>query len=172
MPDLNALLPNVRYVVVGGTATSLYMPQRTTKDVDILVNTADTPRVEEILAQSGAVKLGPLRIDNPLQIKGNAWRLPDGSELDVLSSPLPWAKEALARPHRDAAGLPVVALPYLVLMKLAAARGIDIGDLSRMLGGADDAALTQVRKVVRKHLPDALEDLEELIELGRLELQP
>ncbi|TAK32143.1 MAG: hypothetical protein EPO21_16090 [Chloroflexota bacterium] len=171
MPDLKSLLPGVRFVVVGGTATSLYMPLRTTKDVDILVATADAPTAERALVQAGATLLGPLSIHNPLRIAGNAWRLPDGSELDVLRSGRPWAKEALAHSHPDAAGLPIVTLPYLVLMKLASGRGLDLGDISRMLGGADENALDAVRQVVSKYLPDALDDVKSLAELGRLEFE-
>lgn len=172
MPDLTALLPGVPFVVVGGTATSLYMPQRITRDVDILVTAADAPAAERALVRAGAVSEGPLSIDNPLQIAGSSWKLPDGSYLDVLWSGRPWVKKALASPRRDSAGLPVVSLPYLVLMKLASSRGVDVGDLTRMLGGADEASLKEVREVVRRFLPDAVEDLESLIELGRLEFRP
>lgn len=171
MPDLNSLLPGVQYVVVGGTATSLYMAPRTTKDVDILVSAADAPSVEDTLRRAGATLVGPLNINNPLEIEGNSWRLLDGTDLDVLRSAQPWVEEVLAQPNRDPAGLPVISLPYLVLMKLASGRGVDMGDLSRMLGGADDKALAEVRRVVRKHLPDAVDDVESLTELGRWELQ-
>nr|MDQ2687163.1 hypothetical protein [Armatimonadota bacterium] len=66
-------------------------------------------------------------------------------------------------------GLPIIALPYLALMKMRASRGIDIGDLTRMLGGADEDSLEQTRRVIGKYLPDGMEDLESLILLGRLE---
>jgi len=172
MPDLNSLLPGLRYAVVGGATTSLYMPSRTTKDVDLLVTAGDAPAAENALRNAGATLVGPLSINNPLQIEGDTWTLPDGSELDLLRSARRRAEEAVAHPNRDPAGLPVVTLAYLVLMKLASSRGIDIGDLSRMLGGADDRALGEVRVVVRRYLPDAMDDLESLVELGRLELQP
>lgn len=179
MPDLTALFSGVRYVVVGGTATSLYMAQRITKDVDVLVSTADAPAAERALVRAGAVgghKVRPyegptLGRSNPLEIEGHSWRLPDGSYLDVLWSARPWVEEALAHPQRDYAGLPVVSLPYLVLMKLASSRGVDMGDLSRMLGGAEEDSLVEVRSVVRRFLPDALDDLGSLTELGRLEFQ-
>jgi hypothetical protein len=54
-------------------------------------------------------------------------------------------------------------------MKIIASRGIDIGDLTRMLGGADEESLRQVRQVIGANLPDAAEDLESMILLGRLE---
>lgn len=56
-------------------------------------------------------------------------------------------------------------------MKIRASRGIDIGDLGRMLGAADDAALNKTRGVIRRYLPDGVEDLESLIFLGKLEYQ-
>lgn len=172
MPDLNALFSRVRFVVVGGTATSLYMPQRITRDVDVLVAAVDAPAAEGALVKAGAISQGPLNIDNPLQLKGSSWKLPDGSYLDVLSSARPWVKKALASPKRDSAGLPIISLPFLVLMKLASSRGVDVGDLSRMLGGADEDSLSEVRAVVRKYLPEALDDLDSLTELGRLEFEP
>ncbi|MEG4120052.1 hypothetical protein QUA43_21610 [Microcoleus sp. N9_B4] len=55
-------------------------------------------------------------------------------------------------------------------MKLKASRGIDIGDLTRMLGGADESNLRLVRRAVQDFLPDAVEDLESLIVLGKLEM--
>jgi len=178
MPDLTTLLSGVRYVVVGGTATSLYMAQRITKDVDVLVSTADAPMAERALVRAGALgghKVRPyegptLSRSNPLEIEGHSWKLPDGSLLDVRWSGRTWVEEALAHSQRDSAGLPIVSLPYLVLMKLASSRGMDLGDLSRMLGGAEEDFL-EVRQVVRAFLPDALDDLESLTELGRLEFQ-
>lgn len=171
MTDLNSWLAGIRYVVVGGTATSLYMPLRTTQDIDVLVSSAEAAKAERKLARAGATSLGDLHIDNALRIAGTSWRLPDGTLLNVLRSKRPWVKPALASPVRDAAGLPIIALPFLVLMKLASARGIDIGDLSRMLGGADDRTLHEVRAVVRRFLPDAVEDVDSLAELGRMEFE-
>jgi hypothetical protein len=65
----------------------------------------------------------------------------------------------------------VIALPYLVLMKLRAGRSLDIGDLTRMLGLADETAREEVRTVVRTHQPDAIEDVESMIAIGELELR-
>jgi hypothetical protein len=44
--------------------------------------------------------------------------------------------------------------------------------VTRMLGLASDADLDAVRHVVRQYDPDALEDVEALIVLGRMEMQP
>lgn len=63
----------------------------------------------------------------------------------------------------------MIALPYLILLKMRASRGTDIGDLTRMLGAADEAELERTRRVVRTHLSDAEGDLESLIQLGQLE---
>jgi hypothetical protein len=63
----------------------------------------------------------------------------------------------------------VIDLPYLVLMKLIAGRSQVIADISRMLGVAEDWSLGQVRMAIGRYLPGALEDLEGLVVLGRLE---
>ena len=139
------------------------MPMRATEDVDVLIAVRDAALAEGALRRAGA------RLVGQLSIGGTSWRLPSGEMLDVLTSRAPWIDDALDHPNREAAGLPIIALPYLVLMKLEASRGVDIGDLTRMLGGAAEEALAAVRAVVRTYLPDAAEDLEGLIQLGRLE---
>lgn len=69
------------------------------------------------------------------------------------------------------ADLPVLGLPYLVLMKLTAMRSQDWADVSRMLGLATEADLVEVRDVVRRYSPEDVEDLEALIMLGQREVQ-
>ena len=83
----------------------------------------------------------------------------------------PGSDEALTNPAIAPDGLPVIRLPYLILLKLRSSRGTDAGDLSRMLGGADKDALEQVRAVIEQYQPDAVEDLEGFIQLGRLEYE-
>jgi hypothetical protein len=69
------------------------------------------------------------------------------------------------------ADLPVLGLPYLVLIKLTAMRSQDWADVSRMLGLATEADLEEVRDVVRRYSPEDVEDLEALIMLGQREVQ-
>ncbi len=153
------------FVVIGGVATRLYAPERMTDDLDVLIAAASAPDFYGELTQAGAKRIGPL------SIPGSSWRLPNGTLLDVLESVAPWVREALADPAIAPDGLPVIRLPYLILLKLSAGRGTDFADLTRMLGGADDAALAGVRAAVAAHLPDDAEDLESIIDLGRLEYQ-
>jgi len=161
--DLLAIIRRTPFVVVGGVATRLYMPERTTLDVDILVSGQDVDRLYEELRSAGC------RYEGGLSAGGSHWTLPDGGGLDVLASEAAWVSAALASRRRAPDGLPIVDLPYLVLMKLEASRAQDLADVSRMLGGAPAAELDLVRQVVRAHLPDAAEDLESLIVLGRME---
>jgi hypothetical protein len=66
----------------------------------------------------------------------------------------------------------VLDLPYLILMKLMASRGVDIGDMTRMLGLAIKEDLERAREVVRTYSPEDSEDLETLIVLGKREMEP
>jgi hypothetical protein len=161
--DLRQL--SVPYVIVGAVATSLYMPRRETRDLDILVGLEDSDRASEALKAAGFTKQGDLTIG------GSTWVGPNGEEIDLIVSDEDWVPEALANPRLSPTGERVVALPYLVLLKMAASRPIDFGDLQRMLGQADDAALHEVRDVFRRFRPEDLEDLESFIVLGRLEFQ-
>ena len=161
------------FVIVGGVATRMYMPERFTKDVDILVVPSDFPAIRASLTRAGFVKRGPLGFPNAtLGLFGEAWTSAD-EEYDVLSSEQPWCAEALATPIVDRDGNAIVRLPYLVLMKLDSARGIDQGDLSRMLGALDDAQVAEITAIVAAHLsdPDVASDIEQYAQLGRWEMQ-
>ena len=61
-------------------------------------------------------------------------------------------------------------LPYLVLMKVEAGRAQDLADTARMLGAAPEARRQETREIFRRYMPDAQDDLESLIALGRLEM--
>ena len=164
-PDLQALLHGVPFVVVGAMAARLYMPERMTQDIDVLVLVDDLEACERQLQQAGCRKIGELTIG------GASWELPDGAELDVIASDAPWARLAFAEPVMAGAGLPTISLPYLVVMKLLSGRAQDIADLTRMLGAADDAELEQVRTIVSEYVPDAVEDVESMVVLGRMEYE-
>ena len=77
-----------------------------------------------------------------------------------------------AEHNLDAQGLPVLPLRYLVLTKFQSGRVQDLADITRMLGQAGEDTLASVRDLFRRVLPEAQEDLESLIELGRLEVGP
>ncbi len=156
-------LTKIPFVVIGGVATRLYAPERVTDDLDILIEAKNAEELSAALTGGGCQRLGSLSIG------GSHWMLPDGMALDVLEEDAPWAAEAIANPASAPNGLPVISLPYLVLMKMRASRGIDMGDLTRVLGAADDETIGETEKVIAAYLPDGVEDLEGLIYLGRLE---
>jgi hypothetical protein len=165
-PDLTVPLGAIPWAVAGAVATRRYMPERRTQDLDIVVTVTDVAAVRERLNTAGYTFLGDLRIG------GSSWRALDGTEVDVLECGAPWCAPALAQANanRDAQGLPVLPLPYLVLMKMQAGRARDIGDLAQMLGQADPLALEEVRAIVGRFAPADLDDLESLIVLGQLEM--
>lgn len=76
---------------------------------------------------------------------------------------------AVAAENRDLQGLPVIPLPYLVIMKLDASRHQDVADLARMLGQASEQQLAEVRAAVQRWRPADQEDLEAIIVSGRWE---
>jgi hypothetical protein len=142
------------------------MPERATRDLDALIPAADGREAGRRLREAGWEETGRLTIG------GSAWLSPEGVRLDVVECSEPWCREAIAeaQANRDQQGLPVLPLPYLVLTKLRASRGRDVGDLTQMLGLADEAERNEVREAVARHAPEDLEDLEALIELGKLEI--
>ncbi len=74
------------------------------------------------------------RVVSRLAIRGYLMLAPDGVEVDVILGKYPWLDEALSHPQQDAAGYPVIGLPYLVMMKMSVQRTRDMGDLGMLLG--------------------------------------
>ena len=162
-PDLRPILDGVDWAIVGGVATRVYMPERMTRDLDILVRARDGE-----MATTRLIKAG-YKTSSRLAIPGVLMLSPDGVEVDVLFGEYPWLDEALKTVTRDAAGYPTIGLPYLILLKMDAQRAQDWADVSRMLGWASDIDLDVVRTVFERFSPDDLEDLESLIFIGKKE---
>jgi hypothetical protein len=150
------------FAIVGAVATRLYMPERVTHDIDLFVPHAVETTLTVELEQLGFTKQGNLTFGR------STWVNDPGERLDLIASHEPWANDAVATAVTSPDGLPVVRLPYLVLLKFKASRSLDVGDLSRMLGLASEAALAEVRTVVQRFQPEDLYDLESLITLGEL----
>lgn len=162
-PDLRPILKGLDWLVVGGVATRNYMPERMTKDLDILIREKDAEAVLAKLQTAGYKR------ESQLSIPGVVMISPEGVELDVLFGKTSWLEEALQNAVTDPAGYPTIALPYLILLKMDAQRAQDWADVSRMLGWASDADLEKVRDAFRKYAPDDVEDLESLIFIGKQE---
>ncbi len=162
-PDLREILKGIDWVLIGGVATRAYMPERVTKGMDILVRSDDGREVIERMVQVGYT------VVSKLAMPGYLLRSPEGVEIDVLFGKYKWLEEALTRHSYDPAGYPVIGLPYLIILKLTANRGRDVGDMSTMLGWAEESVLEEVRKAVARYSPEDIEDLESLIFIGRKE---
>ncbi|MGQ4806801.1 hypothetical protein NKDENANG_00136 [Candidatus Entotheonellaceae bacterium PAL068K] len=167
-PDLTPILHPIPWAVVGAVATRLYMPERATRDLDIVVPAAEAAEVRQRLAKAG------FRYETELTIAGSSWTSPDGCCVDVLEPAEFWLPQAIseAQQNRDAQGLPLLPLPYLVLMKFQAGRVQDLADITRMLAQARKESLARVRLLFASRLPEEVADLESLIVLGQLEIQP
>ena len=166
IPDLNTALRGLRWALTGAAAARLYMPERATADVDIVVKGSDAATAREALRAAG------YGYRSELGIGGSSWSSPGRVPIDVIELAYPWTDMALEAASRnpDPRGLPVLPLAYLVLMKLDAGRVQDIADITRMLGQADDAALGAVRRALADYAPEDADDVESLIALGRMEL--
>ncbi len=162
-PDLRPILKGMDWAIVGGVATRMYMPERMTRDLDILVHERDEAVVISKMQEAG------YQVSSRLAMSGVLMLSPIGVEVDVLFGKYPWMDEALKNVAADEAGYPTIGLPYLILLKMDAQRAQDWADVSRMLGWASDADLDAVRAVFQRFSPNDMEDLESLIFIGRKE---
>ena len=162
-PDLRPILKGIDWAIVGGVATRRYMPERMTRDLNILVHERNEAVVVTKLQSAG------YQISSRLAIPGVLMISPAGVEVDVLFGKYPWLDEALKNVAADEAGYPTIGLPYLILLKMDAQRAQDWADVSRMVGWASDSDLDAVRAVFQRFSPNDMEDLESLIFIGRKE---
>lgn len=162
-PDLRKILEGIDWVIIGGVATRAYVPERLTKDLDILVRRRDG---DEVI---GRMKKAGYKLVSKLAVEGYLMRSPDDLDVDILFGTYTWLDEALAHPEKDPAGYPAIGLPYLVMLKLAANRGRDLSDLYILLGWAEEERLAKVREIVAHYMPEEKDDLESIIFIGQHE---
>lgn len=164
-PDLKTIFSHIPFVIIGGLATRLYMPERMTFDIDILIHVEDAETTGNRLRAHGATRSGSLSIG------GETWVLRGGRQIDLIYSDAPWLSDALSQPKIGPDGQPYIDLPWLILLKLTASRTQDLADCSRMLGEASEDVLEQVLDAVQAHQPADLDDVRSLIKLGQLEVE-
>jgi hypothetical protein len=58
-PDLRPILKGIPWVIIGGVATRAHMPERMTKDLDILLRHSDEVEVRERLEAGGYRAVSP-----------------------------------------------------------------------------------------------------------------
>jgi hypothetical protein len=164
---------DIPFLVVGGVATRAFAPERHTEDVDVLVAPEHYDEARRRLQSAGFEKSGELFFPSTgLGLQGEAWSR-QRDELDIITSAQDWVAGAFLGRVEDQTGLRVIPLPYLVLMKLDSARGIDQGDLTRMLGRLEPAEIEEVIAILERHSSDSSlrDDVRQYAELGRWEWQ-
>jgi hypothetical protein len=168
-----SLFDNLRIMLIGAHAASVYAPERATSDVDFLVHPEDIGEAENLLRKDGWQKTIELGFPgSKLGLRGTAWANGNNPEIDLLTSDKPWLLESLAAPHSENSdGKRVIPRAYLVLMKLDSARGVDQGDLTRILGRLNDAEVEDVVQVVKRHYGDDLiaDEIRQYAQIGHWE---
>ncbi len=160
-------LDEVPHALIGAAATNAYMAPRMTNDLDVAVEAGDLSQAEQLLAASGYERVGDLSMSLDPNLAGSQWLSPSGELVDLVGIGHRWAATAIgeAEQHR-LQGLPIMPLPYLVLMKLISSRAIDTADLQRVLGAAPEGQWEAVRELVARLLPRDLDDLDALRQIG------
>jgi hypothetical protein len=153
---LRALAKEDGYALIGGHAVTIHGHPRTTEDIDILVRPADVARIVAALAAS---------TPHPLAIGGVSVKV-KGVAVDVVAPAYRWVGPAIEAAGDSPYGR-VISKPYLVLMKLWAARGEqDDTDILYVLKQMGPRERQVTRSLVRRHLPADVDDLDSMLALS------
>ena len=144
-------MPRNSYALVGDLAVQCHVPSRSTMDLDFALISLSLPQLKKIFPNG---HMGALVYSVPI----------NGVDVDfLLADDFPWNSEAVSKaqisPHIR---LPVkvVQPAYLIIYKLEVGRERDITDIKNLLRLPGVYKLTE--KLVRKYLPELLEDFEQL----------
>ena len=166
--DIHAALRGIPHAIGGGVAANQYRPPRHTADVDFMVRLRDLPAAEDAARKAGWKWTATLRLEGGL--KGSAWER-DGNELDLIGVPGALGHDAINAARRNYRnGLPYLTLRHVVALKMIPNRTQALADIATMLGHASPAQIRSVRAAVKRFLgPDDVADLDQMVEMGRLE---
>lgn len=146
----------IPHAIIGGHAVTFHGRPRMTDDIDILVMSQDV---------ESAVKQLNLQQVSSLRTGGLSGISPDGLHIDIVAPQQPWVKEAVLTATPTAYG-PMISPSFLVISKLWDSRGSqDETDVLGILQKMSDVDLDKTRKLVKKYLPNDVDDLESLISM-------
>lgn len=168
IPDLASVLGSLRWALISGVALRAYAPERMTLDVDIVVHQRDARKAREAFIEAGYEIVGEPGIEEFTARVDTS----DAMPVDVIVRDDHWLTDALADPHRDTAGYPVLSRPHLTLLKLQAGRTQDLADVLRLLAATPPDERAATRRLVAAHAPERTEDYESLVTLSDLEFGP
>lgn len=138
---------HIRVALAGGCAMQIYGSDRLTADVDLLASAYPEVTREGILSFGGIKTTA--KNGAPVD-----YIVRDDAEMNLYDAALDSARLVPGIP------VPVVTVPYLGAIKLAAGRGKDVQDLEFLLR-AHPAAFKAMRALVAKHIGDyAADDLD------------
>ncbi|MGB8873506.1 MAG: hypothetical protein WCB64_10690 [Desulfobaccales bacterium] len=173
----------VRGVVIGGVAASLWGRPRLTRDVDALV-LLEEGRWGDFLAAGAGHGFLPRRADAlafALETRVLLMRHGEsGIDLDLVFGSLPFEKEAAIRAKWvDLGGvaIPLSSPEDLIVMKAVAHRPRDLEDIAAILAAQPELNVRRVRRWLREFsgalaMPEILNDLEALLSQRRKRPRP
>lgn len=150
----------VAHAVIGGMAVSAYSPPRMTKDVDFVVPQEAMDAIRELGEASPLAE----------SVDGVTVEV-DGIPVDFIFVPEGFPDDAF-RGGPTIEGIPVLRLEALMVMKMRAGRAKDLADVVEMLKTRSDAEVEQIRKWVKRHDPEELEDFEANLMMAQYEKSP
>ena len=156
LAELRALLARSRvsYALVGGVAVIHHGYERTTRDIDLLLDRAGVGRVAPLLHAAGFEASSERR-----------WRhRSTGVDVDLLLAGEPMPRERDRYPHPDDVGRSpresdIVDLPALMALKLQAGRFRDEADVVELLQRLDESEYLNVEAALAPELRPRLFEL-------------
>jgi hypothetical protein len=147
-----------KYAIVGGQAAIYYGSPRSTVDIDII---ASSETIQQALKSFNPPP-------SPLTVGGSTVKIL-GIDVDLLHYHDPEWLELLLAEAEKKEGVRLVSKPWLLVLKLSAARYVDLMDVIPVAKGMTEKEVARARQLVMQYAPSELEDFESILQFGAVE---
>jgi len=158
----------VPYAITGAAAMQVYMPQRETYGIDVLVPEEHAATARKFLRRHSRAH-DQVSDDDYYSLR---WTKTAICQRNSLLSWVPQALDAAQQgtSYRESR-IPILPLPWLILSKVTTASRQDFLDVARLIVRTTPAQLDTSVSLIKEHLPEALDELRALYRVGKTELK-
>jgi len=169
--ELLVILEGFNYCLIGGLAISLQINRArviSPDDIDLIVSKTDIIQLKDKLIQKGFNFHGTNNSNIGIWSSFSKGKL----EIDIKTAVKPYEtkmlQDILKINYLQILRVKIAQIPYLLLLKMIADREKDMQDIILMLKTIPWDDIKKSKELIKKYLPDKIEDFEQYLEIAKL----